>query len=82
MYLPKLSNEDIGRYHTPAASARLGDNKIGERAQIEQPIEPAISQSNRAAILAQIAQLETFHAEFGSLCGQMRESIQRLTMDN
>ena len=85
MYLPKLSNNEIGCYHTPAAPPLVTstrDDQNGAKTQMKQHIDPAALQSDCAAILAQVAQLEAVQAEFGTICGRLRESIRSMSVNN
>ena len=68
MFLPKLSNERTGCYHSKPAQS-----------QFEQKIEPGESQRDMKTVLHQIDQLEAIQAEFGIICGQIKESIGALS---
>jgi hypothetical protein len=71
MFLPKLSNEEIGCYHSKPSLS-----------QIEQKIGPGEVQNGFDAILDQINQLEAIQTEFGSICGQIKESIRTMSTSN
>lgn len=71
MYLPKLSNEEIGCYHSKPAPSQIGQ-KNG----------PGEFQRDVKTILDQIHQLEAIQNEFGSICGQIKKSIRTMSMSN
>ena len=71
MYLPKLSNEETGTYHSKPAPSQI--EQRGGRGEL---------QGDMNAILDQIDQLEAIQTEFGSICGQIKESIRTVAKSN
>ena len=64
MNLPKLSNEEIGCYHSKSTPS-----------QSERKIEPG----DMKAVLIQINQLEAIQVELRSISGQIKESVRMMS---